>query len=263
LRGLRRQRSLPGIACLSFSTQTRAASKRSQGFYERARPEYPHDAVAWLSEKLRIDEHSTVLDLGAGTGKLTRALVPLAQRVVAVEPGREMLAQLERAVPQAGAKLGAAEAIPLPDASVDAVVCGQSFHWFRSDEALSEIHRVLRGRRGLGIVWNLRDPEDELQQEVTCLLDPFVPAGRAPVRDAIAAINADTRFTNVEQFVTGFGQVLDTEEVVRRIASISFVAAAPEPRRRELEQRLRDRLSARGGRVFFRYRTEAYVTFAV
>jgi ubiquinone/menaquinone biosynthesis C-methylase UbiE len=92
--------------------------------YERVRPGYPKAAVSWLAEKLRIDGRTTVLDLGAGTGKLTRELLPFAGRVIAVEPGPAMLAELERVVPEAEPLLGAAEAIPLGPASVDAVVCG-------------------------------------------------------------------------------------------------------------------------------------------
>src|SRR5205823_1146807 len=84
-------------------------------------------------------------------------LVPRAARVIAVEPGPEMLAQLRRAVPESQALLGAAEAIPLSDDAVDAVVCGQSFHWFRTDEALREIRRVLRPNGGLGLIWNRRN----------------------------------------------------------------------------------------------------------
>src|SRR5206468_5616642 len=131
--------------------------------------------------RLRIGARSTVLDLGAGTGKLTRAIVPRAARVIAVEPGPEMLAQLRRAVPESQALLGAAEAIPLSDDAVDAVVCGQSFHWFRTDEALREIRRVLRPNGGLGLIWNRRNPDDPLQNEVTKLLEPFVPPGRPPI----------------------------------------------------------------------------------
>jgi ubiquinone/menaquinone biosynthesis C-methylase UbiE len=112
--------------------------------YERARPEYPPEAVAWLAEKLGLAAGRTVLDLGAGTGKLTRALVPTGARVIAVEPGERMLAELRRAVPGVEALRGAAEAIPLRDDSVDAITVGQAFHWFRHDEAVPELHRVLR-----------------------------------------------------------------------------------------------------------------------
>jgi len=113
------------------------------GLYERARPEYPGAAIAWLAQKLDLREGRTVLDLGAGTGKLTRALLTTGARVIAVEPGDAMRAELVRGLPGAEALRGAAEQIPVHDASVGAVAVGQAFHWFRHDEALPEIHRVL------------------------------------------------------------------------------------------------------------------------
>jgi SAM-dependent methyltransferase len=230
--------------------------------YERVRPTYPDEAVKWLTDQLRIDASSTVLDLGAGTGKLTRALIPLAAKVIAVEPGPAMLAQLVRAVPEADARLGAAEAIPLADDAVDAVVCGQSFHWFRPDEARREIHRVLRAGGGLGLIWNVRDPDDPIQNEITALLEPFVPPGRPPLPTTVIAFVGRT-LDEVAIHVVPFEQDLDADGVVGRILSISFVAAAAEPRRRELEDALRELVAARGGRVLFRYRTEAFVTFSV
>jgi ubiquinone/menaquinone biosynthesis C-methylase UbiE len=231
--------------------------------YERVRPSYPDEAVAWLAERLAIGPGSTVLDLGAGTGKLTRQLVPRAGRVIAVEPGPEMLAQLRRAVPEADAFLGAAEAIPLPDAAVDAVVCGQSFHWFRTDEALREIHRVLRPRRGVGLIWNTRDPDDPLQNEITKLVDPFVPPGRPPLRAALAAFVGRTFSSEVATHTVPWEQELDADGVVDRVSSISFVVAAPAASRRELERDLSALVEARGGRVAFRYVTEVFVTFSV
>jgi ubiquinone/menaquinone biosynthesis C-methylase UbiE len=229
--------------------------------YERVRPSYPDAAVDWLAGRLGIDATSTVLDLGAGTGKLTRAFLSRAGRVIAVEPGPEMLAQLERAVPEAEAILGPAEAIPLDDEAVDAVVCGQSFHWFRTDEALREIGRVLRPGGGLGLIWNMRDPDDPLQAEITELLDPFVPSGRATE----AGVETFVRRTldEVEIHVVPFAEELDADTVAARIASISFVAAAPDERREELLGAVRALVADRGGRVLFRYRTEAYVTFSV
>jgi ubiquinone/menaquinone biosynthesis C-methylase UbiE len=229
--------------------------------YERVRPSYPDEAVDWLAEQLRLDESSTVLDLGAGTGKLTAAFVPRVARVIAVEPGPEMLAQLRQAVPQADAVLGPAEAIPLPDDSVDAVVCGQSFHWFRTDEARQEIQRVLRPDRGLGMIWNLRDPDDPLQRRITELLDPFVPRGRA-TEEGVEAFVRQT-FAELLSGVFAFAEPLDADRIAARIASISFVAAAPERKRRELLDAVRALALARGGRVLFRYRTEVYVTFNV
>src|SRR3954454_13116307 len=108
--------------------------------YERVRPSYPGSAVAWLVGT----EPQRVLDLGAGTGKLTRVIVALGHDVVAVEPLPEMRAELSAALPTVETHAGSAEAIPLADASVDAVVVGQAFHWFDQARAVPELARVLR-----------------------------------------------------------------------------------------------------------------------
>jgi ubiquinone/menaquinone biosynthesis C-methylase UbiE len=121
--------------------------------YERARPGYPDDAVRWLAGETPCD----VVDLGAGTGKLSRSLVALGHRVTAVEPLEEMLDELRAAVPDAVALSGSAESIPLPDGSADVVTCAQAFHWFDHGPALTEIVRVLRPGGRLGLVWNTRD----------------------------------------------------------------------------------------------------------
>ena len=226
--------------------------------YERVRPSYPDEAVAWLATRLGVDATSTVLDLGAGTGKLTRAFVGRVARVIAVEPGLEMLAQLRRTVPEAEALHGAAEAIPLPDDAVDAVVCGQSFHWFKRDDALREIRRVLRAGGGLGLIWNMRDPDDPVQDEITALLQPFVPPGRSALPTTVATFVAEA-FGELENAAFSFEQELDADGVADRILSISFVAAASEERQAALAAALRALVAERGGRVAFRYRTEAYV----
>jgi ubiquinone/menaquinone biosynthesis C-methylase UbiE len=121
--------------------------------YERTRPDYP-DAVLDL---VPVPSDARVLDLGAGTGKLTRVLVRRYAAVVAVEPLDRMRAVLERVVPDAEALAGTAEEIPLPDASVDAVFAAQAFHWFANDDAVGEIARVLRPGGTLCLVWNAGD----------------------------------------------------------------------------------------------------------
>ena len=125
--------------------------------YERGRPDYPPAAVEALVEALAIGPASTVVDLGAGTGKLTRLLVPTGARVVAVEPLAGMRAELATAVRGVEVLDGTAEAMPLGDGRADAVVAAQAFHWFADHQSLSEIHRVLRPGGGLGLVWNVRD----------------------------------------------------------------------------------------------------------
>lgn len=120
--------------------------------YHHSRPGYPVEAIAWL-----IGDAVRVLDLGAGTGKLSEALVALDREVIAVDPVEEMLEELEVAVPGVPRILGTAEDIPIEDDSVDAVVAGQAWHWFQPDRAVPEIARVLRPGGVLGLVWNSRD----------------------------------------------------------------------------------------------------------
>ena len=112
--------------------------------YERGRPTYPPEAIARLVTALGIGPHSTVVDLAAGTGKLTRQLVPSGARLIAVEPVEAMRATFARVLPGVTILEGTAEALPLPDASAEALVVGQAFHWFDGPAALAEIHWVLR-----------------------------------------------------------------------------------------------------------------------
>ena len=122
--------------------------------YARARPGYPRAAVRWA---LEVAPGMEVLDLAAGTGKLTAAILDAGASVTAVEPLDSMRAQLEAAFPDVRALAGTAEAIPLADRSVDAVLVGQAFHWFDVGPALDEIVRVLRPGGVLAALWNLRD----------------------------------------------------------------------------------------------------------
>lgn len=121
--------------------------------YDRARPEYPAQAIDLLLSRLRLGADSVVLDLGAGTGKLTRPLVERVARVIAVEPDPRMRRVLSQTTTCHLILDGRAEAIPLADEAVDAVVAGEAFHWFQTDLALAEIARVLRPRCGLGLIW--------------------------------------------------------------------------------------------------------------
>jgi ubiquinone/menaquinone biosynthesis C-methylase UbiE len=130
-----------------------ASFDRAADVYERARPEYPSAAVDWLLPA----GAKTVLDLGAGTGKLTRALAARGLEVYAIDPSAKMLDQLRAAVPDAIVSVGTAEDIPLPDASVDAILVGQAWHWVDQDAALPSVARVLRPGGTLGLVWNIRD----------------------------------------------------------------------------------------------------------
>jgi ubiquinone/menaquinone biosynthesis C-methylase UbiE len=145
--------------------------------YDRVRPEYPEEALDLLSSELGLDESATVLDLAAGTGKLTRPLAKRFARVIAVEPNDAMRSLIHGVEAHAGA----AERIPLEDASVDAVYVGEAFHWFDGPAALHEIARVLRPRGGLALLWKMWwEVEPPIPEEALELLsDPFVRYGRS------------------------------------------------------------------------------------
>lgn len=131
----------------------RTSFGQAAALYDRIRPDYPLDAVRWMVGDAPVH----VVDVGAGTGKLTRALVAAGHRVTAVEPDAGMRAQLAASTPGVTVLDGSAERVPLPDGSVDAVVAGQAFHWFDLDRAPAELARVLRPGGVLAPVWNLRD----------------------------------------------------------------------------------------------------------
>ena len=124
--------------------------------YERGRPGYPDAAVTWLLPAGR----PRVVDLGAGTGKLTRQIRDRGLEVTAVDPSEQMLAQLALAVPGVPALIGSAERIPLPAGSADAVLVAQAWHWVDPARAVPEIARILRPGGRLGLVWNLRDESE-------------------------------------------------------------------------------------------------------
>jgi SAM-dependent methyltransferase len=125
--------------------------------YERGRPPYPAEAIDWLLP----EGASRVLDLGAGTGKLTRLLAGRGLAVTAVEPLAEMREQLRQAVPGVPVLAGTAEQIPLPDGSVDAVLVAQAWHWVDLPIAVPEVARVLTPGGWLGLLWNVRDERED------------------------------------------------------------------------------------------------------
>jgi SAM-dependent methyltransferase len=224
--------------------------------YERARPSYPQDAIDWLAAQTGLGPGRTVVDLGAGTGKLTRLLLPTGARVVAVEPIPEMRAHID----DAEVLDGTAEAIPLPDASADVVTVAQAFHWFDHERALPEIHRVLRSKGSLVIVWNMRDLDDPVQRGVEDLLGPMrreVPgqilgAWREPLaRSTLFGPATLGAFTYEQQFTT--------DDLCDRVASTSFVAALPPVDREELLVRVRALTHGITEPFPFPYKTEVHV----
>jgi len=194
------------------------------GAYERGRPGYPEGAVRWLTG----DEPRDVVDLGAGTGKLTRALVALGHRVTAIEPLPEMLELLPAEAPGAFAILGSAEIIPLPDSHADVVTCAQSFHWFDHAVALPEIARVLRPGGRLALVWNSRDDRDVRMARLSEII------GNETVTPDIVypPIDGSGVFGPVEAAEFTFEQTVDRERLLDLVLSRSYCAKLP-PAERE------------------------------
>lgn len=222
---------------------------RSADAYERGRPGYPDDAVDRLVAAL---PGRRVVDLAAGTGKLTRALCARGCDVVAVEPVAEMRAAI---APPARAVEGTAEAIGLPTGSADGVTVAQAFHWFDGPRALAEIHRVLRPGGVLALIWNRRRMEDEIHERLEAILGPHrgrVPAHRHDSWRAALAASPHFGPVSEEEFVNE--QVLDADGLADRFGSVSFVASMQDDERDAL---LGDvRALAGGGVVTLRYVVE-------
>jgi SAM-dependent methyltransferase len=194
--------------------------------YERARPGYPAEAAAWL---VGGDRPRRVVDLGAGTGKLTRVLAGLGHDVVAVEPLGPMRAQLLASVPGIECVEGSAERIPLPEGSADAVVAAQAFHWFDAPVALAEIARVLRPGGALGLVWNARDEAEPWVARLSALLDESAWVPLAPPEIAASGL-----YGEVESETFRHAQRLDRDLLVGLVASRSLVATMGADERAQL-----------------------------
>lgn len=231
--------------------------------YDDGRPSYPARSIAQLARELRLDHASTVLDLAAGTGKLTARLLPHVGRVVAVEPSAAMLEKLRRSLPLVDAREGTAEQIPCVDRSIDAVFVGEAFHWFDVDRAAGEIARVLQPGGGLALLWNdARWDEREL---------PWLPAFEAlvrPLRDAAGDFPAEdwrarldrTRlFAPLHQRHADHEHRLRADQFIALVSSWSWIANLPYSERAALLMRVRGLLDERAT-INLRYRTQIYHT---
>ena len=232
--------------------------------YEIGRPAYPPDAVEQLVSELGIGPGRRVLDLAAGTGKLTRLLAPTGADVVAVEPVKAMRAALSASLAGVRAVSGTAEAIPLRDRSVDAVTVGQAFHWFDGDAALAEIHRVLRPAGRLGLIWNVKDESVDWIEKLGKIMESY--RGDAPKVASGAWKDAFDRtklFTPLQRARFSFVHDADFAAVVARVTSVSFIAALPPAEFARVVDRVRILLATHPetkGRMTFElpYRTGVY-----
>lgn len=239
--------------------------------YERGRPTYVPAAVRWAADRLGLDRESGVLDLAAGTGKLTELLAESFAGVVAVEPLDEMRRVLEQKLPQVTALAGTAQAIPLPDANVSAVFTGSAFHWFATPEAVAEIHRVLRPGGGLVLLWNRPDrsaPRQPWQDELTEVTDRHRLAETQSTRGGRSGawkqvLEQSPLFEPMVDASFPFEHRLTRDQLVDQLASRSWLAALPPDSFDSALADIRGLLEARGVETAaLPYRTEVYCSTA-
>jgi ubiquinone/menaquinone biosynthesis C-methylase UbiE len=236
--------------------------------YERRRAGWPAEAVERALRGVGAGSDAVVVDLAAGTGKLTRELVPRVRRVVAVEPSDDMRGVLRERVPEAEAMAGTADAIPLEDASADAVVVGEAFHWFCTPEAVTEIARVVRPGGGLALLWNAHDfGGDPWVRAMGELLTERRAPGVTPINRKQTGLWREafegSPFTPLEHFQTRHEQRTDVDGLVAHIATWSFVGALDDGPRAELVRDLAELLRREHpspNDVAIPYRTDVYWT---
>jgi SAM-dependent methyltransferase len=232
---------------------------RGASAYEHGRPGYPKEAVDWICQRLGIGPASTVVDLGAGTGKFTRLMAPTGATLYAVEPSAGMREQLEKVVPEVTVLDATAQALPLPDGFADAVTAAQSFHWFASERVLTELQRVLRPEGGLAMIWNRRDLTDPLQLALEQIIARY--RGRAPAHENdrwMDTMRATRRFSPIGQRDFPYEQLLDRAGLIDRVLSISFVAALDKEERDAVAKEVDSKAGA-VNEFRLPYRTQAYL----
>ena len=205
-----------------MSTEQQPEPARSFGgvadAYDRGRPTYPREAAVWLTS----DQPLTVLELGAGTGKLTEQLLALGHDVHATEPDPQMLAVLEKKHPGVRVSQAPAEEIPAGDATYDVVVSAQAFHWFDHERALPEIARVLKPRGRLSLVWNQRDERIPWVKRLGRIIGT-----QEHLTDPGELLARSTLFGEVEAEAFRFWQVVDRASIQDLVRSRSNIAVRP------------------------------------
>lgn len=231
--------------------------ERRSATYAGVRPAYHPAVLDELVDRLGTDGW---VDVGAGTGIATAALVERAVDVVAVEPVEAMRARLGQDLPAVDARAGTAEAIPVGDGEAGVVMVAQAFHWFDHRPALDEIARVLRPAGALVTLWNVRDESVPWMAEWTRIVDRW--AGETPrYRTMIwrRAIEADPRFELVDEVRVPNPQAADADRVVQRALSTSFIAALAAHEQADVEREMRSLVAPLGDEFDFPYDTEAQI----
>jgi SAM-dependent methyltransferase len=222
--------------------------------YHQARPSYHPRMVERFADRYG---QGLVVDLGAGTGIFTAQIVAAGVTVIAVEPVGEMRSVLEASLRGVEVRAGTAEALPVGSAGADTVVAAQAFHWFASDQALDEIHRVVRPGGHLVTVWNVWDETVEWVSEYNLILGRY--EGDTPRHRTMEwrrAIEADDRFELVDDWAVENLQEMNVEGVVRRALSTSFIAALSAEEQAHVATQVRQLVEPVGPELAFPYRSE-------
>ena len=212
---------------------------RQAASYGRGRPDYPQQLAAWLQQVLQLRAGKSAVDLGAGTGKFTRLLLQSGANVIAIEPVDAMRLQLLQSFSGITALAATAQAMPLADASVDAVVCAQAFHWFASHEAVREIGRVLRPGGKLGLVWNVRDETVDWVAAITRIMAPYEGDTPRFHTGQWRRLFPNELFSELQETTVPYQHVGTPQAVILdRVLSVSFIAALPAAERAHVAQQL-------------------------
>lgn len=241
--------------------------ERGAAEYEKGRPGYPVDAIDALATACGIEEQTTIVDLGAGTGKFTRFLLERTGDVIAVEPVAAMRAAFADRFPDVTIVDGRAERVPLADRSADVVTIAQAFHWFDAVPALDEVARLLRPGGWLALIWNTRDVRVPWLAEINALMDRLAgdaPRFRSTDRSWRRPIDDHPAFGELHD--AAFDNVVpgvDLDVMRARVASTSYVSALPEDEREDVlaavERIVREGPMQDEGDTFTdRYRTELF-----
>lgn len=230
--------------------------------YNAYRPSYPREAVAYIRKAAKLTGRSTVVDLAAGSGLMTRLLSPVG-RLIAVEPLPEMRCVLASEVPEAEVLTGTAEQMPLESGIADAVVTAQAFHWFANAHAVAEIARVLTPDGALALVWNKRDNRDAWMARLRDTVDPL--RGNSPHHEdmrwceVFAASDAPLALQEHETF--SWQEQITLERLKGRVLSISFIAMLDPAGQSAVFRRLEQLAGSTDGAapVLLQYQTEVFV----
>jgi len=218
-----------------------AAGLSDPADYEAARPSYPPEAVAWFVENLRIAPGATVVDLAAGTGKLTRLLVPAGADLIAAEPVAGMRATFREVLPNVPVLATTAEQLAFRDGSLDAVTIAQAFHWFDKDRAIAALARAVRVGGRVGLVWNARDRSVPWVDNIWSIMDRVEK--RAPWRDhehwRDSALREMPGFGPLHSAEFRHEQTITPAAMVQRVASVSHVAVLPHVERESVLDEVR------------------------